>query len=120
MRILAVVGALAIIVGISAAVFFFGGFYSVAGTVEDPAIVRWALIQVRTASIDRHAQDQPPASINDLPACKRVPRHSPHTTARIAMARRASIGRSFRKGSTPIPRILRKSSIIARRPSCSG
>ena len=65
MRILAVVGALAIIVGISAAVFFFGGFYSVAGTVEDPAIVRWALIQVRTASIDRHAQDQPPASIND-------------------------------------------------------
>jgi len=49
MRILAVVGVLAIIVGISAAVFFFGGFYSVAGTVEDPAIVRWALIQVRTA-----------------------------------------------------------------------
>src|SRR4029078_3268764 len=65
MRILAVVGVLAIIVGISAAVFFFGGFYSVAGTVEDPAIVRWALIQVRTASIDRHAQDQPPASINE-------------------------------------------------------
>ena len=65
MRILAVVGVLAIIVGISAAVFFFGGFYSVAGTVEDPAIVRWALIQVRTASIDRHAQDRPPASIND-------------------------------------------------------
>ena len=55
MRILAVVGALAIIAGVSAAVFFFGGFYSVAGTVEDPAIVRWALIQVRTASIDRHA-----------------------------------------------------------------
>ena len=54
MRILAVVGALAIIAGISAAVFFFGGFYSVAGTAEDPALVRWALIQVRTASIDRH------------------------------------------------------------------
>jgi len=65
MRILAVIGALAIIVVIGAAVFFFGGFYSVAGTSEDPAIVRWALIQVRTASIDRHAQDQPPASIKD-------------------------------------------------------
>jgi mono/diheme cytochrome c family protein len=65
MRILAVVGALAIIAGIGAAVFFFGGFYSVAGTAEDPAIVRWALIQVRTASIDRHAQDRPPASISD-------------------------------------------------------
>lgn len=65
MRILAMVGGLAIIVGIGAAAFLFGGFYSVAGTAEDPAIVNWALIQVRTASINRHAHDQPPASIND-------------------------------------------------------
>jgi mono/diheme cytochrome c family protein len=65
MRILAVIGGLAIVVGIGAAVFFFGGFYSVAGTAEDPAIVTWALTQVRTASIDRHAGDQPPASINE-------------------------------------------------------
>ena len=64
MRILAVIGALAILVGIGAAVFFFGGFYSVAGTAEDPAIVTWALTRVRTASINRHADDQPPASIN--------------------------------------------------------
>ena len=65
MRFLALIGALAIIVGIGAAVFFLGGFYSVAGTAEDPGIVRWALIQVRTASINRHATDQPPANIND-------------------------------------------------------
>ena len=65
MRILAVIGGLAIIVGIGAAVFFFGGFFSVAGTAEDPAIVRWALIQVRTASINRNAHDRPPASINE-------------------------------------------------------
>jgi mono/diheme cytochrome c family protein len=65
MRILALIGGLAIIVGIGVAVFFFGGFYSVAGTAEDPAIVTWALTQVRTASIDRHAHDQPPATIND-------------------------------------------------------
>ena len=65
MRILAVIGALAIVVGIGAAAFFFGGFYSVAGTAEDPAIVTWALTQVRTASINRHADDQPPASIGD-------------------------------------------------------
>ncbi len=65
MRILAVVGGLAIIVGIGAAIFFFGGFYSVAGTAEDPAIVRWALTQVRMASINRNAHDQPPVSIND-------------------------------------------------------
>jgi mono/diheme cytochrome c family protein len=65
MRVLAAIGALTIIVGIAAAVFFFGGFYSVAGTAEDPAIVDWALTRVRTASIDRHAHDQPPASINE-------------------------------------------------------
>jgi mono/diheme cytochrome c family protein len=63
-RILAVIGALAILVGVGAAAFFFGGFYSVAGTVEDPAVVTWALTRVRTASINRHAGDQPPASIN--------------------------------------------------------
>jgi mono/diheme cytochrome c family protein len=65
MRILATIGGLAIAVAIGAAVFFFGGFYSVAGTAEDPAVVNWALVQVRTASIDRYANDQPPASIND-------------------------------------------------------
>jgi len=59
---LTVVGALAIIVGIAAAAFFFGGFYSVAGTQEDPSIVHWALIQVRTASIRHHAADVPPAN----------------------------------------------------------
>jgi|tagenome__1003787_1003787.scaffolds.fasta_scaffold20691376_1 mono/diheme cytochrome c family protein len=65
MRILPAIGALAIIAALGAAVFFLGGFYSVAGTAEDPAIVRWALVQVRSASIKRHAQDQPPANLND-------------------------------------------------------
>jgi len=65
MPILAKVGGLAILAGAGAAVFFFGGYYSVAGTAEDPGVVTWALTQVRTASIDRHALDQPPASIND-------------------------------------------------------
>jgi mono/diheme cytochrome c family protein len=65
MRFLALIGALAIIVGIGAAVFFLGGFYNVAATAEDPGIVKWALIQTRTASINRHATDRPPANIND-------------------------------------------------------
>jgi hypothetical protein len=65
MRIVTVIGVLAIIVGIAAAAFFFGGFYSVAANAEDPGAVTWALTQVRRASIDRHAKDQPPASIND-------------------------------------------------------
>ena len=65
MRLLATIGALAIIFGIGSAVFFFGGYYSVAGTAEDPAAVTWALTKVRVASINRHATDNPPASFDD-------------------------------------------------------
>ena len=65
MRILAAIGALAVIGAVGAAVFFIGGFYSVAGTAEDPGIVNWALIQVRAASINRHAHDMPPANFTD-------------------------------------------------------
>ena len=60
MRSLAIIGFLGIAATIGAAVFFFGGFYSVAGTAEEPAIVKWALIQVRTASIAKHATGDPP------------------------------------------------------------
>ena len=63
MRVLSAIGALAVVVGIACAVYFFGGFYSVAGTAEDPAVVTWALTRVRTASIDRHAKDVPPAEL---------------------------------------------------------
>jgi mono/diheme cytochrome c family protein len=65
MKLLALIGALAILVAITAAVYFFGGFYSVAGTQEDPGVVKWALINVRTASISRHAVDAPPIPIDD-------------------------------------------------------
>jgi mono/diheme cytochrome c family protein len=61
MRFLALIGALAIIVGVAAAIFFFGGFFNVAATNAEPAPVSWALINVRTASIDRNATQQPPS-----------------------------------------------------------
>jgi mono/diheme cytochrome c family protein len=65
MRILATIGALAIVVVIAAAVFLFGGFYSVAATEQDSGVVAWALVQVRQASIDRHATDTAPGSLDD-------------------------------------------------------
>jgi hypothetical protein len=65
MRILAAIGALGLVVAAAAAAFFFGGFYNVAGTAEDLAVVKWGLIQVRTASIDRHAKDTPPGNLGD-------------------------------------------------------
>ena len=65
MRVLAAIGALAIVIAIAAAVFFFGGFYSVAATQEDPGIVKWALTKVRIGSIERHAVDKAPGNLGD-------------------------------------------------------
>jgi mono/diheme cytochrome c family protein len=65
LKFLALIGLLAIVAGIGALVFFFGGYYSVAGTAEDLAIVKWALVHVRTASIARHGTEKPPMSLDD-------------------------------------------------------
>ena len=65
MRVLAFIGALAVLVAIGAAVYFFGGFYNVAASEPDSNIVAWALTEVRQASISRHAVDTPPGSLDD-------------------------------------------------------
>jgi mono/diheme cytochrome c family protein len=67
MRILALIGALAILIAIGAAVFFFGGFFSVAENNANPAVVDWALASVRAASVARHAADgpAPPGNLDD-------------------------------------------------------
>jgi mono/diheme cytochrome c family protein len=65
MKFLSFIGALAIIVAVAAAVFFFGGFYNVAATEPDLGIVAWALDYVREASMRRHAVEQPPVSLEN-------------------------------------------------------
>jgi mono/diheme cytochrome c family protein len=66
LKLLAVIGALAIIVGIVAIGYFFLGFYNVAASVDDPKIVAWALPKVRDASIDRQSAGlKPPMSLDD-------------------------------------------------------
>ena len=62
---LALIGLLAILTGAGAAVFFFGGYYSVSTTAYEPEIVRWALVSVREASVRRHANDIPPSRLDD-------------------------------------------------------
>ena len=64
-KFLALIGFIGILGAIGAAVYFFGGHYSVAGTSEDPGIVKWALVKVRQASIARHATESPPMSLDD-------------------------------------------------------
>jgi mono/diheme cytochrome c family protein len=75
MRLLAVIGALGIIAVVAAAVFFFGGFYSIAATEQDPGIVAWAIVHVRDASIAHHATDAPAGSLDD-PAVIRAGAHA--------------------------------------------
>jgi mono/diheme cytochrome c family protein len=65
LKFLSFIGVLAIILVAAAAVFFFAGFYNVAATEPNPGVVDWALVQIRAASIDRHAVDQPPMSMEE-------------------------------------------------------
>ena len=65
MRLFAFIGFLGIIAAIAAAVFFFGGYYNVAASNDNPAIVDWVLVHVREASIAKHADATPPANLND-------------------------------------------------------
>jgi mono/diheme cytochrome c family protein len=43
----------------------FGGYLSVAARGEDPSGLHWFLVKARSASIERHATDTPPAGWND-------------------------------------------------------
>jgi mono/diheme cytochrome c family protein len=65
MKILSVIGLLAVLGGIAAAAFFLGGFFDVAANHPDPDPVNWVLDHVRAASIARHATDKPTASLDD-------------------------------------------------------
>jgi mono/diheme cytochrome c family protein len=74
-KFLAFIGFLAIVLAIAAAGYFFGGFYNVAATVAEPAIVQSALVQVRQASIARHAKEasaMPPEDANTVRAGARA------------------------------------------------
>jgi mono/diheme cytochrome c family protein len=65
MKILSLIGLLAILGAIGAAAFFFGGFFNVAASEDDPDLVNWAIEDVRAASIARHATVMPAASLDD-------------------------------------------------------
>ena len=63
-NILGAIGLLSVLTGASAAVFFFGGYFNVAATATEPRLMRWALIQVREASVQRHAHEQPTVALS--------------------------------------------------------
>ena len=65
MRLLAVIGAAAIVFAIAAAGFFFGGFFNLSAQEQDPPLVAQQIVRVRVASLARHATDKPPANFDD-------------------------------------------------------
>ena len=89
MKVFAAIGLLAIIFAVVAALYFFGGFYSVAANREDPAIVHWALVKIRTNSIVHNAQINPPQALTILPKCRLAHVLSASSVVSTAMARPA-------------------------------
>jgi hypothetical protein len=75
MRTLAIIGGLTILIGVVAAGYLFGGFYSVAASAEDAGPMVWALTRVRNASIARRAGGQPPFALNDVAVVRDGARH---------------------------------------------
>jgi hypothetical protein len=65
LKFLGFIGLLAILGAIAGAVYFFGGYYNVAGTAAESDPLALALARIRDASIARHASDTPPPSLND-------------------------------------------------------
>jgi mono/diheme cytochrome c family protein len=65
MRFLAAIGALAILAVVAGAVYFFGGYYSVAATEEHFDLVSWTLRSTRQASIEKRSAGAPPVSLED-------------------------------------------------------
>jgi hypothetical protein len=65
MRFLSYIGALAILIVIAGAVYFFGGFYDVAATASEPEFVASLLRRIRIASVEHHAVEKPPISMDD-------------------------------------------------------
>ena len=70
LKVLAFIGVLAILTAIAAGTYFFGRYYSVAGNATDLGIVTWALVHIRTASIERHANDSSPLRLMIPRWCK--------------------------------------------------
>jgi mono/diheme cytochrome c family protein len=65
MRVLAVIGLLAIVTAVAGSIYVFGGFYNVAAMEPDTRVVTWALTQVREASIETRAPSTSPPGLDD-------------------------------------------------------
>jgi mono/diheme cytochrome c family protein len=103
MRVLAAIGILAILAVIVAAVFFFGGFYSVAANEPDPGAVSWALEKIRDASIGRSAHFAAPANLDDAGTVQAGARAFSQRGCAICHGAPGVKSQDFYKGMNPGP-----------------
>jgi mono/diheme cytochrome c family protein len=75
MRFFAIIGLLAMIAVILVGGYFFGGFFDVGASWEDPKPVAAALTRVRTASIARRAHANPPMPLDEATTISTGARH---------------------------------------------
>jgi Cytochrome C oxidase, cbb3-type, subunit III len=75
MRFFAFIGLLAMLAIILVGGYFFGGFFDVGADWEDPKPVAAALTRVRTASIARRAQANPPMPLDEATTISTGARH---------------------------------------------
>ena len=121
MRFLAFIGVLAIVAAIFAAVFFFGGYYNVAATNKNPAIVDWALEHVREASIAKHADATPPSSLDDVALVQAGARAFEQRGCTNCHGGPGVHWAKFSEGIEPVRRTSpRMSCRICSPPNCSG
>ena len=97
MRVLAVIGVLAIVIAAAGVVYFLGGFYNVAALEPDNSVVAWAIGRVREASIERRVPAALPAGLDDPATIEAGARALPLAAASRAMGHPALIGLNFRK-----------------------
>ena len=66
MKFLAAIGVLAILTALGSALYFYGGFYSVAAIEPHSDVVTAAVTMVREASIEKHVTSAAPPALNDV------------------------------------------------------
>jgi mono/diheme cytochrome c family protein len=103
MRVLAAIGILAILAVIGAAVFFFGGFYSIAANESDPGAVSWALEKIRDASIARSAHFSAPSDLDDVGTVQAGARAFSQRGCAICHGAPGVKSQDFYKGMNPDP-----------------
>jgi len=81
MRFLAIIGAFAILAAVAGAIYLLGGYYNVAVTEPNLGIADWALARIRTVSIERHAAETPPLSLDDPAVVQAGAQHSANSDA---------------------------------------